>query len=96
VYDITNPVSLENLDRWRKGFVDNCGPTCGSSFPFVVLGNKLDQEQDRAVQATEGQSYAKRHNMQFYETSAMTGTHVDDVFMEMAKAALKRDTSKDF
>lgn len=34
--------------------------------------------------------------MQFYETSAMVGTHVDDVFMEMAKAALKRDSSKDF
>jgi hypothetical protein len=29
--------------------------------------------------------------MIFHETSAMTGQHVEEVFMEMAKAALKRD-----
>ena len=34
--------------------------------------------------------------MAFYETSAMVGTHVEDVFLEMAKAALKRDSSKEF
>jgi len=29
--------------------------------------------------------------MIFHETSAMTGEHVEEVFLEMAKAALKRD-----
>ena len=94
VYDITNPVSLENLDRWRKGFMDNCGPTCEQGFPFVVLGNKLDQEANRAVKPEQGQEYAKSNGFNFYEVSAMVGTYVEDVFLEMAKAALVRDAQQ--
>ena len=84
---------MENLDRWRKGFMDNCGPTCSGSFPFVVLGNKLDRENERSVSAQAGQEYAKTHQMAFFETSAQVGTHVEDVFIEMAKQALKRDAT---
>ena len=94
VYDITNPVSMENLDRWRKGFMDNCGRTCSESFPFVVLGNKLDRENERSVASQTGQQYAQEHQMAFFETSAQLGTHVEDVFIEMAKQALKRDATQ--
>lgn len=41
VYDITQSVTLENLDRWKRGFLDNCGSDT-QSFPLVCLGNKLD------------------------------------------------------
>lgn len=44
VYDLTSAQSFESLDRWKKGFIDNAGPSDPSSFPFVCLGNKLDQE----------------------------------------------------
>mmetsp|Transcript_10446 Transcript_10446/g.7339 ORF Transcript_10446/g.7339 Transcript_10446/m.7339 type:complete len:83 (+) Transcript_10446:157-405(+) len=44
VYDITNPVSFDNLNRWKAGFLDNAGPNEPESFPFIVLGNKLDKQ----------------------------------------------------
>ena len=92
VYDITQSQTHENLDRWRKGFLDNCGPTNQSTFPFVCLGNKLDAEADRQVTTAQGEEWAQKNfNMIFHETSAMTGQHVEEVFMEMAKAGLKRD-----
>ena len=51
VYDITDPHSLDHLDHWRREFLQHVGgslgnldPTLGqSSFPFVVLGNKMDK-----------------------------------------------------
>jgi hypothetical protein len=52
VYDITDPHSLDNLDHWRREFLQHVGggglgdldPSLGqSSFPFVVLGNKMDK-----------------------------------------------------
>ena len=51
VYDITDPHSLDNLDHWRREFLQHVGgglgdlePALGqSSFPFVVLGNKMDK-----------------------------------------------------
>ena len=41
VFDLTKKESLEHLNRWRQGFIDNtgCEP---DTFPFVVMGNKAD------------------------------------------------------
>eukprot|EP00934_Nitzschia_sp_Nitz4_P003480 Nitzschia sp. Nitz4//scaffold94_size78252//33512//34540//NITZ4_005468-RA/size78252-processed-gene-0.99-mRNA-1//1//CDS//3329560380//3470//frame0 len=50
VYDITDPHSLDNLDHWRKEFLEQVtgGALQGlgdasTLFPFVVLGNKMDK-----------------------------------------------------
>lgn len=49
VYDITDPHSLDNLDHWRKEFLDQVGGgllglgDSSTVFPFVVLGNKMDK-----------------------------------------------------
>ena len=46
VYDITDPHSLDNLDHWRNDFVTQIGGNLSNlaqSFPFVVLGNKIDK-----------------------------------------------------
>ena len=93
---MTNAQSFENLNRWKAGFVENAGPTDPQTFPFVCLGNKLDQEaQQRQVPTAKGQAWAKENNnMMFYETSAVEGVHVEDAFREMAKMALKRDAQQ--
>jgi Ras-related protein Rab-7A len=50
VYDVTDPHSLDNLDHWRKEFLDQVGfggvgglGDASAQFPFVVLGNKIDK-----------------------------------------------------
>jgi len=45
VYDITDPESLEHLNHWRTEFLNNVGglSDMARSFPFVVLGNKIDK-----------------------------------------------------
>lgn len=49
VYDVTDPHSLDNLDHWRKEFLDQVGGgiqglgDASTQFPFVVVGNKTDK-----------------------------------------------------
>ena len=51
VYDITNAKSFEALGRWKDGFIEHAGPDDAKAFPFVLLGNKLDKENERKVDA---------------------------------------------
>ena len=94
-YDMTNAASFENLDRWKRGFLENAGPSDPASFPFVCLGNKLDQQQNRQVPTSKGEAWAKENNnMMFYETSAIDGNNVENAFKDMARAALKREAQQ--
>jgi Ras-related protein Rab-7A len=55
VYDITDPHSLDNLDHWRKEFLEQVGGglqglgDSSATFPFVVVGNKMDKVCDRLI-----------------------------------------------
>ena len=48
-YDLTNPASFEALDKWKDGFIENAGPDDPKSFPFVLIGNKVDRVDERKV-----------------------------------------------
>ena len=45
VYDVNNAKSFENLDNWRDEFLIQAGPQDPDTFPFVVLGNKIDVDE---------------------------------------------------
>ncbi len=78
---MTNASSLENLTHWRKGFLDNAQPNDPASFPFALLGNKLDQQAMRQVPTAQGQTWAINNNkIPFFETSALESTNVEEVF----------------
>uniref|UniRef100_A0A914E6F2 Ras-related protein Rab-7b n=1 Tax=Acrobeloides nanus TaxID=290746 RepID=A0A914E6F2_9BILA len=51
VYDVTDPKSFQSLDMWRDEFLIQANPRDPESFPFVLLGNKIDVETKRAVSA---------------------------------------------
>lgn len=39
------PGSFKSLDSWRDEFLVQASPRDPENFPFVVLGNKIDLEQ---------------------------------------------------
>ena len=85
VYDITKEESFNNLETWLaelKKFTGNV--------PFILVGNKLDLEKDRAVSKEKGETKAKELGaITFYETSAKNGTEVDTAFEELTKASIE-------
>ena len=78
-FDISNLYSLANYEAWvslvRKE-VDN-----PESFPILMIGNKLDLEENRQVQSQQAIRMAKSMDIHGYvECSAMTGENVEEIF----------------
>ena len=47
---------------------------------FVLVGNKLDLESEREVDAKEAEAFAKEKKFLFFEVSAKTGENVREMF----------------
>ena len=75
-YDITNRDSFENLEGW----LHECKSNGNQEMTLVLVGNKIDLESEREVSMEEGQKFAEKNEMLFFETSAKTAERVGDLF----------------
>lgn len=94
VYDMTDARSFEALDSWRDEFLVSAAPRDPDSFPFVVLGNKVDVvDRARAITTRRALDWCEAKGAPPYplfETSAVNDTNVDAAFRAAANTALKR------
>lgn len=81
VYDITSKNSFAHLKDWLDEARDN-GP---ETMIFLVIGNKIDSEDDRQVTFEDGRLFAEENGTFFTETSAKTGDHVTAAFQLITK-----------
>jgi len=92
VYDVTNPESFSRLfSLWRPEFVKRAGLTRPDDFPFIVMGNKCDVEADKiTVPEARAKEVCAEHGVPHFRVSAKEGRNVDQAFLTVVKAALKR------
>lgn len=83
IYDITDRESFTNVERWL-GEIEKHAPI---NVTKVLIGNKSDMIDRRAISTKEGQELAKKHNIKFFETSAKEGTNVIEAFDTLAHLA---------
>ncbi|KAL0212804.1 hypothetical protein RCL1_006430 [Eukaryota sp. TZLM3-RCL] len=57
--------------------------------PMVLVGNKCDLEDGRAVTTDEGQLLADKFGCPFFETSAKEVINVDECFHSLVRAVMK-------
>jgi GTPase SAR1 family protein len=89
VYDVTDSLTFQNLGSWMKD-VDNY---CGEEAVRVLIGNKSDAEEMRAVSTEQAQEFANEHNLLFMEASAKRATNVKAAFrLLVAEVMHKADT----
>ena len=86
VYDISNKESFNNISTW----IEDCKNQSPKTIYFVLVGNKSDLEDKRQVSTEEGQELAEKYGIPFYETSAKTGTNINEIFFNSAEEIVKK------
>ena len=83
-YDITYRESFKDLKSQKNV------PKTESPSIFLV-GNKNDLEKERKITTEEGEQFAKKYGLTFFESSAKTGKNVDLIFIELVKVMMSND-----
>jgi len=77
LFDYTNIKSLERISDWIEEshhFLKN------DSIPIILIGNKIDKVEDREEFRIKANKLAEQYNIPFFETSAITGEGIDELF----------------
>ena len=69
-----------NLEYWINDLENIIDP----NVTIVLVGNKWDLNEKRAVTFEEGKKFAEEYNLLFYETSAKDNINVHSMFNELA------------
>lgn len=77
VYDVTDHVSYVHVENWMKQIKQ----FAGRQVDIVMVGNKCDLEDRRAVTYEEGEKAAALNNIKFFECSAKKEIRVDEAFV---------------
>ena len=81
IYDITEKKSFANVKNW----MDQIKEEVSDRVTIILVGNKIDDEEHRAVTKEQGESMAKEFNVMFFECSAKTGENIDSTFNDLVK-----------
>ncbi|KAL2689484.1 hypothetical protein Neosp_003538 [[Neocosmospora] mangrovei] len=88
VFSITSASSLSELAGLREEIIRIKDD---ENVPIVIVGNKADLEENRAVPRAKGFSISQRWGAPYYEASARTRTNVDEVFIDLCRQMLRKD-----
>ena len=76
VFDVTLKKSFQNIDLWLEEIKNNF-----NNPSLVLFGNKVDMDKEKwEVTKEEAEQYAKKMNLQYFETSAKTKKGLNEGF----------------
>jgi small GTP-binding protein len=86
VFDLTQKPSFDELNTW----VNDLNALCAPNAFIILVGNKKDLTDQRAVSEGEGQETAKRYNIEYIETSAKDGSNIAEAFTRLAAGIVRK------
>ncbi|XP_054710867.1 ras-related protein Rab-7a-like [Uloborus diversus] len=96
VYDVTSPASYHSIQSWKEEFLAISDPKDPETFPFVVVGNKIDLRKDTSCPNKIQDLMACDYEVPCFEVSALDGTGVELAFRKAAKMAMEKDFEERF
>ena len=86
MYDLTRRESFERLNIWL-----NLIKQMTNEMPIILVANKLDKkDENRNVEESEGEEFAKKKGFKFFEASGKDGTNVERCFEEISELINKK------
>ncbi|MHA2179883.1 MAG: GTP-binding protein [Promethearchaeota archaeon] len=80
IFDLTNSSSFDHLPGW----IEEVRANVKNEIPLLLVGNKSDLVDQRAVSLEEINNFTRDFNLYYMETSAKTGEGVGDCFYILA------------
>ena len=92
VYDITEKKTFDDVKIWLQ----DCRELCSKNVLIYLLGNKCDLNDKRQVSVEEAKQFAEENNLNFFETSALDGTNIEEIFVQSATELVKKLEAGEF
>lgn len=80
VYDVTDRQTFTSIRNWVAQIQNHADVNVNK----ILIGNKCDMADQRAVSYEEGEALAKEYNIHFFETSAKQDIKVETAFLTIA------------
>jgi len=87
VFDLTRMDTFQNISKWYQDLETHLKTTV----PGVILGNKCDLVDQRKISQEEISILSKELGIEYFETSALTGTNVDMAFRKLGELILDKN-----
>ncbi|TXT54028.1 MAG: Small GTP-binding domain protein [Promethearchaeota archaeon] len=86
VFDLTRMETYTAIEAWLNEVRQFAG-----EIPFILIGNKADliETIGRVIDKQYAEEFAQRENGIYIETSAKTGTNVEDAFTAFTRLIIK-------
>ncbi|KAK3913611.1 Ras-related protein Rab-9A [Frankliniella fusca] len=96
-YAVNDQKSFKDVSMWCKEFLTYADVKEGSTFPFILVGNKADvSEEGRQVTQEEARTWCKENgNPPFIETSAKDAINVELAFQMAVDRWIKFEEKMD-
>lgn len=89
MFSITSTTSLNELAELREQIIRIKED---ENVPLVIVGNKSDLEEDRAVSRSKAFALSQEWgNAPYYETSARRRSNVNEVFIDLCRQIIRKD-----
>lgn len=86
VFDVSSRDTFDDLDSWISE-ATKFGVSI-NDIPVVLCANKIDKR--RMVSEDEGRQYASTKGIRYFETSAMSGANVSEMFQDLFGLAVRK------
>ena len=84
VYDCSEEATFNNIANWLKQIETHASVGVAK----VLVANKTDLE-NRVISTEQGEQLAEQHGLAFFETSAKTGSQINELFYHIARQIVK-------
>ena len=87
IYDVTNINTYENIKKWLNEIKEEIS----DKVSIILIGNKIDNENQRKITKEQGEKLANEVNIPFFETSAKTGEGINESVFFLVKLIADND-----